>query len=212
MKKTIALLSGVLLFFYTSFSQKSTSFGFKVGVADNFLSFKFDGGGMGEDGKLVSSNTRPFIAGIAHIQLNENFAIQPNLLLIMKGGKVGESKINTTHIDIPVNFLYTTNGFFVGGGPNFSYGIIGKLDLGDDEDVDVYDQEEAEDLTLQKFEIGANLLIGYTCPSGITFSASFTPGLNNIYKGDPADDEEIIWHFKSFGFSVGYLFGRKGKK
>ena len=78
MKKTIALLSGVLLFFYTSFSQKSTSFGFKVGVADNFLSFKFDGGGMGEDGKLVSSNTRPFIAGIAHIQLNENFAIQPN--------------------------------------------------------------------------------------------------------------------------------------
>lgn len=205
MKRTIALLGSLLLFASAVFSQK-TSFGIKLGIASNYLTYKL---GDGEE-EFQSNNTRPFIAGVAHIQLNENFAIQPNLLVIMKGGNIEGTKINTTHIDIPVNFLYTHKGFFAGGGPNFSYGIVGKVDLGD-EDVSIYDQEEASELTLKRFEIGANILMGYNFPGGFTVSANFTPGLNDIYKGAEGDDTDITAHMKTFAFTIGYMFGQKKK-
>jgi hypothetical protein len=201
MKKTIALSgAALLLFVITGFSQK-TSFGIKAGIASNYLTYILED----DDERFASSNTRPFLAGFAHIELSDHFAIQPNLLLIMKGGMVESLKINTFHIDIPVNFLYTNNGFFAGGGPNFSYGVVGKLDLGD-EDVDLYNEEEAQELTLKRFEVGANILMGYTFSSGISLSASFTPGISNVYKG-AADSEEITAHFKTFAFSIGYQFG-----
>jgi hypothetical protein len=205
MKKSIVLFSSLLLLTSAVFSQKTT-FGFRAGIASNFLTFKLDD----DDEKLVSSNTRPFLAGVANIQLSENFAIQPNLVLIMKGGMVEGLKINTFHIDVPVNFLYTTNGFFAGGGPNFSYGLVGKLDLGD-EDVDIYEQEEAGELTLKKFEVGANLILGYTFPGGLSFAANFTPGLTDVYKGEEDGDSDIKAHFKTFAFTIGYMFGGRKK-
>lgn len=203
MKRSIPLLGTLLFFAAAAFSQKSTTFGFKLGLASNYLTFKFD------DEELASSNTRPFIGAVVNCRLTENFSIQPNLLLIMKGGMVEAMKINTFHIDVPVNFLYTTNGFFAGGGPNFSYGVVGRLDLGN-EDVDVYNQDEAEDLTLKRFDVGANILMGYNFPGGITVAANFTPMLLNTYKGS-TEPEDIKGHFKTFAFTVGYMFSHNKK-
>jgi hypothetical protein len=205
MKKLIFLFSGYLLLATTSFAQ-NMSFGIKGAVTTNFLTYKLEDGD--DDERLIGNNTGFYIGGVANFQLSENFAIQPNLLFAMKGGSIEGLKISTMHIDVPVNFLYTTNGFFVGGGPNFSYALSGKLKV-DDEDIDIFDQDEAGDYSLKKFEIGANVLLGYTFPSGLTLSASFTPGLNNIYQGEEDNEEDIVAHFKSFGFSIGYMFGKK---
>jgi hypothetical protein len=205
MKKTIVLFGSLLLLTTAALAHKTT-FGVRLGVASNYLTFKQDD----EDGKFVGSNTRPFLAGVAHIQISDQFAIQPNLNLIMKGGMVEGLKINTFHVDVPINFLYTHNGFFAGGGPNFSYGIVGKLDLGD-EDVDIYDQEEAGELTLKKFDVGANIILGYTCPNGLSFAGSFTPGLLDVYKGEEDDESGLKAHFKTFAFTIGYMFGGRKK-
>jgi hypothetical protein len=205
MKKLIVLFSACLFLASTGFAQ-NMSFGIKAAVTTNFLTYKVDAGS--EDQKLIGNTTGFYVGGIANFQLSENFSIQPNLLFAMKGGAIQTYKINTFHVDLPINFLYNNNGFFVGGGPNISYALSGKLDV-DDEDIDIFEQDEAGEYTLKRFEIGANVLMGYTFPSGLTLSASFSPGLNNIYEGEDDEDEDIAAHFKSFGFSIGYMFGKK---
>jgi hypothetical protein len=208
MKKSIVLSSALLLLAAVSFGQ-NTTFGFKAAVTTNYFTLKMDDGA---EQKYIGNNTGFYVGGVANLQFSENFALQPNLLFAMKGGDGIEGlKINTFYIDLPVNFLYTNNGFFAGAGPNFSYGVSGTAKA-EDEKVDIFDQEEAGFLTLKRFEIGANVIMGYTFPSGLSISATFTPGLNNIYKGEEDNDQDITSHNKSFGFSIGYMFGGKGKK
>ena len=88
---------------------------------------------------------------------------------------------------MPVNLLYTTNGFFIGAGPNFSYGLSGKIEFPDDEELDVYDQEEADVfLTLKRFEVGANCLMGYTFPNGLILQApALRPALPIVFTKAP---------------------------
>jgi hypothetical protein len=97
---------------------------------------------------------------------------------------------------------------FIGAGPNFSYGLSAKMEI-DDEETDLYDQEEAGSATLKRFEVGANCLLGYTFPNGLTLSASFTPGLTDVYKGEVGNTDNTVSHFKSFGLSIGYMFAKK---
>lgn len=205
MKKTIVLFAAYLLLATTGFAQKIT-FGIKAAVTTNYSLFKLEDGE--DDEELIGNNTGFYVGGIANFHIAENFSIQPNLLFSMKGGGLQGLKISTMHVDLPINFLYTSNGFFAGAGPNISYALSGKLKT-DDEDIDIYDQDEAGPYTLKKFEIGANVLMGYTFPGGLTLSASFTQGLNNIYEGEVDNDEDIIAHFKSFGISIGYMFGKR---
>src|SRR5688500_7989950 len=133
MKKTIVLFSALLLTVSAALAQ-NLSFGVKAAVTSNFFTNRYDND---DDDRFIIDKTGFYIGGIANIQLSEHFALQPNLLLAMKGGKTGEGKISTTHIDVPVNLLYTTNGFFIGVGPNFSYGLSGKLEF-EDEEIDIY--------------------------------------------------------------------------
>jgi len=203
-KKTIVLFSALLLTAGAALAQ-NISFGVKAAVTSNFLTYRYDND---DDDRFLIDKTGFYVGGIANIQLSEHFSLQPNLLLAMKGGKNGEGKISTFHIDVPVNLLYTTNGFFIGAGPNFSYGLSGKIEF-DDEELDVYDQEEAGFSTLKRFEVGANCLMGYTLPNGLILSASFTPGLTDVFKGEEDSEENTVAHFKSFGLSIGYMFGKK---
>lgn len=201
MKKSFVVLMALAATTTVSLAQ-SKSFGIKTGITNNYLTYRIDND---DDTRILGGNTGFYAGGVANFQLAENFAIQPNLLLAMKGGSVESYKVNTWHIDIPVNFLFTHNGFFIGAGPNFSYALSGTLDP-DDEKVNIFEKDEAGPYTLKKFEIGANCLMGYNFPGGVTLSASFTPGLNDIYDGG---DDDIKAHFKSFGLSVGYMFGKK---
>jgi len=216
MKKTIRILATSLFLLTitgTTFSQ-DMRFGFRLGVTNNFVTYTVEEEGY--DAKYEGSNVGFYAAGVANIQLSEHFALQPNLVVGLKGGGFGAiygsiTKINIVAIDVPINALYTSNGFFIGGGPNFSYGLSGKLKPNlEGEKVDIFDDSEegAGDLALKRFDIGANLLVGYTLPNGLTFSAHFTPGLANIYAPDA---DNVKARTKTFGFSVGYLFGGKGK-
>jgi hypothetical protein len=138
-----------------------------------------------------------------------HFAIQPNLRLSMRGGKINDidSTINVhlLNIELPVNFLYTYKGFMAGGGPSFHYGIKGKIKVKDKEG-NAYDEPESMHLALKRFEFGADLMIGYTFKKGIFITGNFSPGLTNIYKGDGSAPGNVKAKTRSFGIAVGYMF------
>jgi hypothetical protein len=210
MKKSILVISAVLALAATGTAQ-NINFGIKAGLTHNTLNFKIEA--EETEAKLEGSNAGFYVGGIANFKLSENFSLQPNLLFVMKGGRLsmdGDNKLTSFHIDLPVNFLYTANGFFIGAGPNFSYALSGKVKANDEESVDIFDKEEASYFYLKKFELGANVLMGYTFPNGLVISASYTPGIANI-AGYKDEDVEMTAHNKSFGISIGYMFGAKGK-
>lgn len=208
MKKIFLMATGILLS-ATLFAQSAT-FGIKAGVQSSSLRMKIEE----DDTKAIVDGTRPgfLIGGVADIKFSENWSVQPNLLFAMKNGVLllGTGKTQLFTIDVPLNLLYHHGGFFAGAGPNFSYGISGKLkpfDSGDD-DTDLYKGEGGSEAPFKRFEFGINALLGYEFPGGFTLSANYTPGMTDILN---ESSEGIKINTSMFGINFGYNF-KKGKK
>ncbi|HMR91871.1 MAG TPA: porin family protein [Chitinophagaceae bacterium] len=202
MKKTF--LFAIALFAIHSLHAQKTTFGIKAGVNTNAFVVRGESGG---DKVSYSASKIGFQAGgVADISFSEHFSIQPNLLVVLKGGKYPASKyaINIFSADLPINFLYKNNGFFAGAGPNLSYGISGKIKA-EDETIDVY-SDEAGEIPLKRFEMGANLLMGYQFAKGVSISANYTLGVSNILNVDDPGDSKVNNNY--LGLSIGFNFGK----
>ncbi len=205
MKKILSV--AIALCAISSLSAQKFSYGIKGGVNNNQLLIS----GKNNDGDKLnySSGKVGFqIGGVAELSLAENFAVQPNLLFTLKGGAYPGTPydVNIYSIELPVNLLYKTNGFFAGAGPNFGYGISAKV-KGDGETVDLY-KKDAEAIPLKRFEIGANIIMGYQFPSGLNISSHYTIGLNNTLNSENNPDDNKV-NNRILGLSVGYTFGKK---
>jgi hypothetical protein len=200
MKIIFTLLLASMICF-TGYSQKTT-FGVKAGITSNYLSFR----DIKSDDKIEGQRAGVYFGGILNVPLSKHVAFQPNFLIAQKGAVLREMKFTTWHIEMPLNLLYTHAGFFVGAGPDLSYALDGRVKSKTiaDGEADIYATGEMDGKVFKRFEIGSNVLMGYTFPGGISLSASYTQGFNNIYKGE---DNTLATHSKTFGFSVGYLFG-----
>src|SRR5688572_21023549 len=95
-----------------------------------------------EDGESITikhKSRASWKAGVsADIPVSENFSIVPQLNILSKGGKPGYSysfedmgfdysikldgEMKLTYLELPVNFMYKSNGFMVGAGPSISMG------------------------------------------------------------------------------------------
>lgn len=204
MKKIVLVLSASLISLVTLNAQ-TIAFGVKGGVNANNLPLKTDA--VTTDDFVTDGGATGFhLGGVVDLAFNSHFSIQPNLLFAMKGGGFfTEGKIDIMAIDLPINFLYRHDGFFIGAGPNFSYGISAKLKPYNDanEDIDLYEKlDPTADEPFKRFEIGANVLMGYQFPGGLTVGASYTPGFTNILN----DEEDVRINTRMFGFSIGYMF------
>jgi len=116
-------------------------------------------------------------------------------------------------IDLPVNFLYKTGGFFLGLGPNFSYGISAKANLSEEGDEDWYKKQPVgeggeEKSMLKRFEIGANLTMGYQFKNNFLISTNYTQGINNISGYGMDEGGEGKMHTRQVGISIGYIIGK----
>lgn len=211
MKKVI-LLSSLLVITGSAIMAQKTSFGIKAGIQQSAVNEKIDEGDVTL--KLEGPRAGFIIGGTADLQLSNNFSVQPNLLFNYRPGNlvfIEAGKLNIMSIDVPINLLYRTNGFYIGAGPNISYGLSAKFKSYDDdtEEINLYEKIEDEDAPLKRFEIGANALMGYQFPSGLTLTANYTRNFNNILNGDV---DEIVMNSKQFGISIGYVFNAKAKK
>ena len=106
--------------------------------------------------------------------------------------------------------MYKTGGFFLGLGPNLSYGLSAKL-KDDDGTEDWYKKQpsgegDEEKSTLKRFELGANITLGYQFKNNLFISTNYTHGLSNISN---ADTELGNVSTRFAGLSIGYMLGSK---
>jgi len=212
-------LATVMLSFAAAASAQ-TSFGVKAGGNMSFLNYKIEEGS--QNVKWNGSRVGFQVGGVAQIGIAENFALQPELLFMMKGvnkmdvEELGDVKLNikTFTIDMPITFIYRTKGFFGGIGPNLSFGVSSKMtvDGNDDVEYDLYDKDADGEVMIfsqKRFEAGANILAGYKLKNGLTFSLNFVKGLTNLSEyNDDLEDASIKTKSSYIGLSVGYFFGK----
>lgn len=233
MRKSGIVLTALLLMSIVSFSQV------RFGIHGNAIgaSGKLTGE---EDGDLVTMKLKTrfsWKAGlVAEISIAENFVFRPELSILNKGGKLShqfdmsyegqeyriktEGKLNLLYVELPFNFAYKIDGFFIGAGPSLSYGLTGKHEMtqtytsngevlesetmkgdvkfdGDGDDI-------SDDTHLKALELGANFITGYEFANGLSIRANFNLGLSNI---SPVEGNTFKNNYFSLG--IGYLFGSR---
>lgn len=193
---------------------QQTQFGFTGGATLSNYKAK-------QDGNDESGNTKPgFTLGVlVNLQAGKNFIIQPAVNWVQKGtkdeqttsGTTEKVSLTTNHIEVPVNCIYSSNGFFIGAGPSFSFGVSGKWKYSDgtnkaDEHVK-YGNSDNDDL--KAFDLGINALSGYQFKSGFFIAVNYNIGLSNLVAGDVPNSS-----LKSSytGIRLGYLLNSTSRK
>ncbi|MBC5772923.1 PorT family protein [Pontibacter sp. KCTC 32443] len=208
-KFLLALLFVVGLGF-TSMAQ-SISVGPRVGAT--FAKISIAGDDSDEFNEEIKSNAGVQIGAVANVMINDMFSIQPELLLVQKGFKVGEDgdfmKVKTNYLELPVlakvNFGTEELHGFVTAGPTAGYLMNGKMKMEFD------GEEEEEDLEFEdednRLELGASFGVGlgYKVGAGtLNLDVRYGLGISSLYETE--GDEEKTRN-RVFGVSVAYLFG-----
>jgi hypothetical protein len=180
--KRIILLAVVALAVHAAYAQK-VQFGVKAGV--NLANFDYSGSDN------ASSKAGLNIGALAHIHLNENWAVQPEAVFSMQGAEIDNSKAKVNYINIPVLAQYMfANGFRLQTGPQLGILTSAKGKVGDVE-VDV-------DNAYKSTDIGWAFGAGYLFPgSGIGVDARYNLGITDISKA-PQDLKNRVWQFGLF--------------
>jgi opacity protein-like surface antigen len=242
MKKFLLLAASVLLLPVVSSAQsKTVSIGVKGGL--NLATF---GGSDASQGfqsdelqgmsfELDPSTRTAFVAGaFISVQLDDYFALQPELLFVSRGVRYNgdgsvlgfpytyDIKLGINYLEIPVLAKLTiptgTSAIpFVYAGP--SLGLkMGKIttdgkvsSMGQEFDLEDEDNDEA-DANIKSTDVGVALGAGLGLNLGggmLSFDARYTLGLTNIMKPQKNDDgteREMDIKNRSISLTVGFSF------
>ena len=203
MKKTIITLTALIIMFAANSQQ--VRIGFTAG--GTLANYKIK-----DNGQDQSGNSKPGVTGglIINIPAGKNFMIQTGAQWVEKGSKDEEgtdkASLAVNSIEIPVNFLYTSNGgFFIGAGPSASFAVSGKAKFNDLSAKMHFGNSNDDDM--KSFDFGANVVTGYQSPKGFVIAANFNQGFSNLIPGS-ADNSTLKSHY--FGIRLGYVL--PGKK
>jgi Outer membrane protein beta-barrel domain len=150
---------------------------------------------------------------LLEFNLNDKFALQPELNYIQKGYKTGVVIENVTR-DVKTVLNYVELPFLVKGkfgpgrvkfnalvGPSFGYAFNGKLksDIAD-ADIDFKDAE------VKRWDIGAVLGVGASMdagPGALFLDARLGWGFSNL--DDSANSDNYNWHNRGVNVGIGYV-------
>ena len=210
MKKVILIVSLLLVLTMSVGAQDKvtgiTAKGFKAGL--NIA------GHTGDDADDYLKNMLTFaFGGFMTYNINEQFAIQPELLYMMKGTDwehiSGTWKAKYNYLEIPILFKYlipTQSNFKpnIFAGPSVGILMSAEEEMTDDsgtEILDVKDVLRSTDVGIA-FGLGGSFVMG---KGSLTFDARYTVGMTDIYKEDPDFGQ---WKIKSkvISFMLGYGF------
>src|SRR5688572_29489175 len=123
MKKVFCFLSTALLSLL-AVSAQETHFGLKAGL--NVASASVS------PGSDYKSKAGLHVGGLAHIHLSKNFALQPEVVYSMQGGKRDDDiKLKLNYLNIPLLVQYMTdNGFRLQTGPQLGILVTAKTEEG----------------------------------------------------------------------------------
>ena len=171
------------------------------------------------------------VGALADIDFGNSVSFRPELNFIQKGGEQKYSpnantkfqeELTLNYIQISPNFVYNFKAgmgqFFIGVGPELSFGLGGKskselvttgtttTTSASETDVKFDSKKNAGGVRhLKSVDYGANALLGYKFNNGLFLSGGYTAGLNNLSNEDNSS-------FKTGGINlkIGYMF--KGTK
>jgi len=187
MKKLFCIVAAIIILSIAK--AQETHFGVKAGV--NIASVEV------QDGDDLNSKAGLHIGGLAHIHISQHFALQPELVFSMQGGKAEDDddvKLKLNYINVPVLAQYMINdGFRLQTGPQLGF-LIGAESKAGDVEVDRKDNYSTVDFS---WTFGA----GYLFPSGFGVDARYNHGINNI-----SDVSGVEVRNRVFQFGVFYQF------
>lgn len=198
MKKVFMLMAVMLLGISTvAFSQMK--YGVKAGLVSANQKWSAGGFSVSPDAKIGA-----VFGAFVKFDVAENFAVQPELLYVMKGAKMDgdifetneEVTLKLNYLSIPIMAKYYFGGFNLQAGPSFDFLLSAKGDDGGDEE-DIKDELKGLDLGLA---IGA----GYDLSSGLGFDVRYVMGLTDI--NDSEDMEGIEMKNNCLMFTISYSF------
>jgi hypothetical protein len=191
MKKIVLILSSIFLII-ASLGAQETSFGIKAGL--NMATVDID------DQADYDSKAGAHVGVLAHIHISDHFAIQPEVVYSMQGGKGVDHKLQANYINIPLLAQYMfNNGFRLQTGPQLGV-LISAERKSDALDVDVKDRLKTVDFA---WSIGA----GYLFPAGLGIDGRFNWGLSNI--NEPSEGVEAT--NKVFQIGLFYQFPHRSR-
>ncbi|WP_299820417.1 porin family protein [uncultured Pontibacter sp.] len=207
--KTKLLLAFLVVAGLIATAQAQTiSVGPRVGVT--FAQIHASGDNADELNDAAESNTGFQVGAVSNIMLSELFSIQPELLFIQKGAKVGDSdyfKLRTDYLELPilakVSFGPEQLKGFVTAGPTVGYWLSAKSisEIGGNKESESYDFEDEDN----RLEIGASFGVGVAYKVGageLNLDVRYGLGFSSIaeYEGDYKEKNQV------FGVSLAYLF------
>ena len=211
--KKIFLITFCITAITGAYAQK-TSLGFSAGSSISNFKAKSDAGSETADSKvgLMLSITTNITAG-------NNFIIQPGINWVQKGTKSKETffgitektTLNTNYIELPLNFLYSNNGFVIDAGPTFSFGVSGKVkyDDGTNKTSENIKFGSGTDDHLKRFDMGATLLTGYHFKNGLFMHFNYNLGMSNLFV---SKENNASVKTRYAGVRIGYLLKGKANK
>lgn len=204
----ITLLSAAL-FGTVTFASAQVNFGVKAGLNLATVTTKnLDG----LDPKMAITFQ---VGGIADINISDKFAIQPGLLLVGKGFKLEDEFLGDTYkttaapfyLQVPVNFLFKSDKFYVGAGPYVGFGLFGNVKStgGGSSDSESINFGSTEDDDFSALDFGANVEAGVIIHQ-IRIGAGYALGLANVIPKDARSEDESVKN-GVISVNVAYMFG-----
>ncbi len=190
--KKLFVIAIIALFSISSLYAQHTNFGIKAGY--NAASVQIT------NSNDYDSKSGLHIGGLAHIHINQHFAVQPELVYSCQGGETTNTKLKLGYINLPVLLQYMVDdGFRLQTGPQIGFLVTAKQKIGNVE-VDIDDAYDAVDIA---WSFGA----GYIFHSGVGIDARYNLGLNNI-----SDDENYKAKNRVLQVGLFYQFKNKSHK
>lgn len=163
----------------------------------------------------IKSRISFHFGGIAEIMINEELAIQPELLYSGQGGKYDEFtlKLNYLYLSIMAKY-FVSNKFRIEVGPQFGYLLSAKLEddsssnsNGDIDNLPTTNKFAAnsEDVKeeVKSFDFGLNIGASYILKNNINLSLRYYLGLAN---GNDLDGNNGDFKNSVFQLSASYFF------
>lgn len=168
-------------------NAQQTHFGLKGGVNVSQLNV--------ENNSSYDSKIGLFAGVLAHIHASETWALQPELIYSMEGGrrKTGDIKTNLNYINVPVLLQYMFhNGVRLEGGPQLGFLVSARTKTG---------STTVDNNSFKSTAFSIPLGIGYLTSDGLGFDARYVFGLSNINK-----DKNPVVQSNVFQFGIFYQF------
>lgn len=190
--KKFLLVTGIITLVSLAATAQSTNFGLKAGV--NVSDIKVS------NGSDFDSKAGFHAGALAHIHVSTHFAVQPEVVFSMQGGKNGSLTSRQNYINVPVLAQYMfNNGFRLQTGPQLGLLLSAKNKVGDVE-VDVKDDMRTADFG---WTVGASYVIP---DNGLGFDARYNFGLTNTLQVSSPEARNMV-----FQAGIFYLFHGRHK-